>query len=271
MQPLAWDSRNRLQRVTLVKRSGPDDDREAYQCGGDGMRVRKRMSTQAKNVTQTVDAIYLPGLTLRVTASGDGKNMTVSEDLQEISSEAGNIRVRCLHWAVGQPTSVTGDMVRYGVGDRSGSIGLELDAQADLISREEYYPYGGTAVWAARGQVEADTKFVRYSSKERDATGLYDYGYRFYQPWIGRWLNADPAETVDGLNLYRMVSNNPITLVDKDGLFFWPRKQRYVVLPFKGGQGEDISDFAAYLMQANTMRQINNKAPIYPAFVSDES
>ncbi len=104
------------------------------------------------------------------------------------------------------------------MGDRTGSISLELDDQAALISREEYYPYGGTAVWTARSQIEADTKFARYSGKERDATGLYYYGYRYYQPWIGRWLNTDPAGTVDGLNLYRMVRNNPVTLVDPEGL-----------------------------------------------------
>lgn len=59
---------------------------------------------------------------------------------------------------------------------------------------------------------------MRYSGKERDATGLYYYGYRYYQPWVGRWLSADPAGTVDGLNLYRMVRNNPIALKDNNGL-----------------------------------------------------
>ncbi|WP_226857742.1 RHS repeat-associated core domain-containing protein, partial [Enterobacter cloacae complex sp. P31C] len=59
---------------------------------------------------------------------------------------------------------------------------------------------------------------VRYSGKERDATGLYHYGYRYYQPWSGRWLSADPAGTVDGLNLFRMCRNNPVTLVDSSGL-----------------------------------------------------
>ncbi|MGT3828648.1 RHS repeat-associated core domain-containing protein, partial [Enterobacter kobei] len=39
-----------------------------------------------------------------------------------------------------------------------------------------------------------------------------------YQPWAGRWLSADPAGTVDGLNLFRMVQNNPTTLNDLDGL-----------------------------------------------------
>lgn len=216
-QPLGWNGRNRLQRVTLIERSGADDDRGVYQYGGDGMRVRKRTSTQAKGVTRTVEAIYLPGLTLRVTSSGDGKKTSVNENLQEIGCEAGNVDMRCLHWEVGQPKGTTNDMVRFGLSDATSSIAVELDADADLISLEEYYPYGGTAVWAARSQVEADTKYVRYSGKERDATGLYYYGYRYYQPWIGRWLSADPAGIDDGLNLFRMVRNNPMTLIDRDG------------------------------------------------------
>jgi len=47
---------------------------------------------------------------------------------------------------------------------------------------------------------------------------LYYYGYRYYQPWAGRWLSADPAGTVDGLNLYRMCRNNPIIYSDYLGL-----------------------------------------------------
>ncbi|WP_198362038.1 RHS repeat-associated core domain-containing protein, partial [Burkholderia ubonensis] len=115
------------------------------------------------------------------------------------------------------------------------SIGLELDEHATLISREEYYPYGGTAVWAAHSAVEADTKFIRYSGQERDATGLYDYGWRSYQPWLGRWLNPDPAGIVDGLNLYRMVRNNPVSYSDIGGLApvtmvygFEPFRQKYI-------------------------------------------
>lgn len=63
---------------------------------------------------------------------------------------------------------------------------IELDDRADLVSREEYYPFGGTAVWSARSMVEADYKFLRYSGQERDASGLYAYGFRYYAPWMGR-------------------------------------------------------------------------------------
>ncbi|WP_328590687.1 RHS repeat-associated core domain-containing protein, partial [Kosakonia quasisacchari] len=90
---------------------------------------------------------------------------------------------------------------------------------------------GGTALFAARSQLEADYKILRYSGKEQDATGLYYYGYRYYQPWVGRWLSADPAGTVDGLNLFRMVLNNPVTLYDDKGEVAYDTKggKRYPV------------------------------------------
>ncbi|PVF10733.1 hypothetical protein DBO95_28785, partial [Yersinia pestis] len=78
--------------------------------------------------------------------------------------------------------------------------------------------------------VEAKYKTVRYSGKERDATGLYYYGYRYYQPWLGRWLSADPAGTIDGLNLYRMVRNNPIRWRDNNGLLTEEQINMYVNL-----------------------------------------
>jgi RHS repeat-associated protein len=76
---------------------------------------------------------------------------------------------------------------------------------------------GGTAWWAARSKVDADYKTIRYSGKERDATGLVYYGLRYLAPWLGRWINPDPLGVVDGLNVYRMVGNNPINMIDDQG------------------------------------------------------
>lgn len=86
----------------------------------------------------------------------------------------------------------------------------------------------------ARSAVEVDYKTIGYSGKERNATGLYYYGYRYYQPWVGRWLNADPARTMDGLNLFRMVRNNPVILHDPDGKTpeEWKTQERFKQLPF---------------------------------------
>ncbi|WP_416412387.1 RHS repeat-associated core domain-containing protein [Pantoea sp. App145] len=214
-QPLSWTPCNELLQVVLVARDGGTDDRESYRYDANRRRILKVSTQKTGNSTQTQRVVYLPGLELRTTKSGD----TESESLHVICvGEAGRAQVRVLEWESGKPADITNDMVRYSYDNLTGSSGFELDSNGNVISTEEYYPYGGTAVWAARCAVEASYKTIRYSGKERDATGLYYYGFRYYQPWAGRWLSTDPAGTVDGLNLYRMVRNNPVTLIDNDGL-----------------------------------------------------
>ncbi|MCO7518156.1 MULTISPECIES: RHS repeat-associated core domain-containing protein [unclassified Pseudomonas] len=214
-QTLDWTLREQLLRVTPVSREVEGlDDRESYRYGGDGLRIVKASSREAKAATHRQRVLYLPGLEIRTRHQDD----VPKEALQVVTvGQAGRAQVRALHWDSGLPVGIANDGLRYSYDNLIGSSCLELDDKGLVISHEEYYPYGGTAVWSARSQVEADYKTLRYSGKERDATGLYYYGYRYYQPF-GRWLSADPAGAVDGLNLYRMVRNNPATLKDLLGL-----------------------------------------------------
>ncbi|MDU9394293.1 RHS repeat-associated core domain-containing protein, partial [Pseudomonas sp. zfem002] len=138
--------------------------------------------------------------------------------------------LRCLLWSEGKPEGIANGQLRYSFDDPHGSSGLELDGQARIISHEGWYPFGGTAWWAAHSALEASYKTRRYSGKERDASGLYDYGLRYYAPWLARWINPDPAGDVDGLNRYRFVRNNPPTLVDHHGLN--ADERRYEIQPF---------------------------------------
>ncbi|QOV62597.1 RHS repeat protein [Kosakonia pseudosacchari] len=209
-QSLVWTPRQELQQVTPVTRDGAADDKESYRYDAASQRIVKTTSQLTGNSTQTKRVIYLPGLELRSSAA---------EELQVITvGVAGRAQVRVLHWESGQPDSISNDQIRYSYDNLTGSSSLEVDSSGELISQEEYYPYGGTALFAARSQLEADYKTIRYSGKELDATGLYYYGYRYYQPWAGRWLSADPAGGIDGLNLFRMVRNNPVRYRDNNGL-----------------------------------------------------
>ncbi|MFP6819696.1 DUF6765 family protein, partial [Acinetobacter sp.] len=61
---------------------------------------------------------------------------------------------------------------------------------------------------------------IRLPGQNEDPiTGLYDNGYRQYDPTIGRYLTPDPMGTVDGLNPYLYVGNNPLNKVDPYGLY----------------------------------------------------
>ncbi|WP_353232762.1 RHS repeat-associated core domain-containing protein [Pseudomonas helleri] len=205
-QLMQWDSRNQLQHVTQVQREDPDgqdDDTETYVYDGGGQRVRKVRRAKTRVGEQISEVRYLPGLEIR--------SRTSREQLHVVLAQAGRSAVRLLNRENGQHQH------RYSVNDHLGSSTLELNQNGELLSQESYYPYGGTAWWAAKSALEARYKVVRYSGKERDATGLYYYGFRYYAPWLQRWINPDPAGDVDGLNLFRMVRNNPLRFYDGDG------------------------------------------------------
>ncbi|EJM22018.1 RHS repeat-associated core domain protein containing protein [Pseudomonas sp. GM18] len=207
-QPLEWNARNQLQRAALIERDDGNADAETYLYGANGQRVRKRQTQKAHATTHVHDVLYLPGLEIRVGSK---------ERLDVVTVNAGAFKVRCLHWSDGLPESITNGALRYTFDDHPGSTTLELDAEGQLISEEGYYPFGTTAWRAARDTIEAKYRTVRYSGKERDASGLYYYGYRYYAPWLQRWISPDPTGIADGLNLYCMVGNNPIRYVDRLG------------------------------------------------------
>jgi uncharacterized protein RhaS with RHS repeats len=48
-------------------------------------------------------------------------------------------------------------------------------------------------------------------------TGFVDFGYRFYSPSLGRWINRDPIEESGGLNLYAAFANDPVNKWDEYG------------------------------------------------------
>lgn len=114
------------------------------------------------------------------------------------------------------------ELVRYQFSNHLNSATLELDSEAKIVSYEEYTPYGSTSYQAVRKDIQVPLKRYRFSGKERDEEcGLYYYGARYYAPWLGRWTSSDPAEFVDGSNLYVYARSNPLVFKDPNGMWSW--------------------------------------------------
>ncbi|CAB5501670.1 RHS repeat domain-containing protein [Bathymodiolus thermophilus thioautotrophic gill symbiont] len=110
---------------------------------------------------------------------------------------------------------------RYQLSNHLQTNTLELNDQAQIISYEHCYPYGGTAIIAGKDKTQVQQKRYRYTGKERDdSSGLYYYGARYLAPWLARWISPDSAGSVDGLNLYVYVGNNPLKYIDPTGHIF---------------------------------------------------
>jgi len=51
------------------------------------------------------------------------------------------------------------------------------------------------------------------------ASGMFYYGFRYYDPVTGRWPNRDPIREIGGINLYSAADNNTVNFTDYLGLF----------------------------------------------------
>jgi RHS repeat-associated protein len=87
------------------------------------------------------------------------------------------------------------------------------DEEAVAIAAHfEYDPFGNLTVDT---HDNATSFLYRFSTKPQDpVTGLYYYGYRWYDPVTGRWPSRDPIEEQGGINLYAFVGNDGVNRWD---------------------------------------------------------
>ncbi|RYD85565.1 MAG: hypothetical protein EOP84_02075, partial [Verrucomicrobiaceae bacterium] len=112
-------------------------------------------------------------------------------------------------------TAVSGGVLERASYDGNGNVVAWTKSTASApTSRREYDAFGNTLV--SEGVLPSSFGF---STKMQDSeTGLYYFGYRYYDALIGRWPSRDLIGEQGGLNLYNFVKNRPLFFVDKLGL-----------------------------------------------------
>lgn len=239
LQSLQWDHGDRLRTSQRQRVNGEDLDGAAHQgerthyvYDAAGQRVRK--VTESAGGHRVEERIYLGGFEVfrrhvgpigADSATFERQTLHVMDGAQRIAM----VETRTLDTAGADASPA--QLVRYALGNHLGSASLELDAAAQIISYEEYTPYGSTSYQAVRSATESAKRY-RFTGKERDEeTGLYYHGARYYAPWLGRWASADPAGLVDGPNLYVYCNNSPVRLVDATGRYFSEILDSWVAAP----------------------------------------
>lgn len=222
LRSLDWSYRGSLARAVLIDRSGSGqpDDAEYYVYDGSGLRVRKVTEKLVAGQMEITEQIYLDGCEIK--RIHRGPELRLERTTSHLSDGLNRIALvhRWMRDTLARETDdITKPRVRYQLTSHLGSSQLELDEEGSVISYEEYFPYGGSAFIAGDRVREVEMKEYRFCGKERDdATGFYYFEYRYYAAWIGRWLSPDPIGPEDDHNLYRYCFNNPVNLVDPDGL-----------------------------------------------------
>lgn len=210
---LNWNTFGELQRAILLNREQSASDEEYYLYNGANARVQKLRSVNTGQQVNQDNVCYLPGLEIHQRFQGGNLKEEWTVICDPLVSG-----IRALSWSMGLPAGIKNNQVRYSYQDIVSSVMLELDQDGNVISQEEYFPFGGTSGYLVENDIVASYKTRRYSGKEQDVSGLYYYGYRYYNPIIGRWMSPDPLGLAAGLNRYAFVKNNPINSRDIAGL-----------------------------------------------------
>ena len=214
---MKWDFRDQLRQMDLA--GGGD---AYYVYDGGGQRVRKVVERNGGALIE--ERLYLGGFEIfrRRDAAG-----TVTLERETLHIIDGQQRIALVETRThGSEPGVPSQLVRYQFGNHLGSAALELDEAGQIISYEEYYPYGSTSYQAGRSAAEVSLKRYRHTGKERDEeTGFAYYGFRYYAFVLGRWTSTDPLSLQDGSNLYCFMRANPVSLVDLVGTDSKPTQQ----------------------------------------------
>jgi RHS repeat-associated protein len=209
---LTWDHDGRLIAADL---GGGGTAYFAYDSKG----RRARKIVQRSN--QILERVYVGNYERYRETTGAALPGTVTLERDTVHVYDGDRRfaiIETLTTDSSQPALVPAPLFRLQFGNQLGTVCLETDLSGAIISYEEYYPFGGSSYRAG----DANKRY-RYCAKERDEeTGLYEFGARYYAPWLARWISPDPVIIGNGTNAYVYAANNPVKYNDPTGMYEWP-------------------------------------------------
>jgi RHS repeat-associated protein len=217
---MQWDFKDQLNatsrqavNATPPKDKMPETTLYVYDAGGQ----RARKVTERQDGSRKAERIYLGGFEIYRGFNANGKDFALERETLHITD--GKQRVSLVETRTQGTDGSPAQLVRYQFGSHLGSTSLELDDKANVISYEEYFPYGSTSYLAVDQGIKAAAKRYRHTGKERDEeTGFTYHGARYYAAWLGRWTSCDPAGLSQSPNPYEFVGSRPLVLVDKSGL-----------------------------------------------------
>ena len=129
--------------------------------------------------------------------------MDLSGSMQGAGGVGGLLSISDHHAVTGAITAR-----HYPTYDGNGNVSEYLNTGCVQEAHFAYDPFGNLTDDTSGNAASFP---YRFSTKPQDAaTGLYYYGYRWYDPLTGRWPSRDPIAERGGLNLYGFVGNDGI-------------------------------------------------------------
>ena len=243
-----WDAENRLircERSAALVTVGASYLRIEYAYDSQGRRIRSSSFSSSGATNPASQILYIfDGWKCVAELDALSGNQTIRKytwglDLAGDAGDSSTGNIGALLWLVDTATNKT----HIHLYDRNGNVSGLVDAATRKRSATyEYDAFGQLTVcygsYAKNNPFTFSTKFTDY------VTGLCYYGYRWYSPMHGRWINRDPIGESGGVNLYGFVGNNGIVRWDYLGqrgfLTFFADEGR----AFYGQVGSSLRDHA---------------------------
>jgi RHS repeat-associated protein len=220
-----WDAENRLVSMETVSSAyGVGVPRQLIQFKYDylGRRIRKTVANW-NSMTSTYDATldrkflyngwnliaeYDVGASSLTLVASYTWGLDLSGNLVDGGGVNGLLAIK----------QISGSVWHLPYYDANGNVNALVDRSTGTVTAAyEYSPFGETL--RANGTYAASNAF-RFSRKYTDTeTHLLYYGFRYYDPSMGRWLGRDPLGESGGLHLYGFCRNNAINVYDALGLY----------------------------------------------------
>ncbi|MBI3949729.1 MAG: Ig-like domain-containing protein [Acidobacteria bacterium] len=212
---LRWDYTNRLRQV---RRKSDGALIAVYSYDAHGRRIRK-VVTNSGALDGTTNFFYDGWRTIE---ERSGTHAVVQQYAYGMYIDERLVLDRNLN----------GDNSAIGAGDQRlfyhqntlYSVFALTDTSSTVVEGYQYDAYGQQTVFGSGfvnvlgSQSARGNPYMLTGQRFDPETGLYYCKNRYYSPDLGRFLQRDPLEYVDGMNLYEHVRSNPINWLDPSGL-----------------------------------------------------
>ena len=139
-------------------------------------------------------------------------------DMVFARSPQGTYSLESVAYGNGRIEGASNTVRRY-VTDHLGNV-RAIVAGNSVVERSDYYPFGGRHQRNTLPMLSSNRWRLGAKEIQPSTTGsLVDFGARMYDPFTGRWTTQDPmAWKYLSQSPYNYCGNNPVNLVDPDGL-----------------------------------------------------
>jgi RHS repeat-associated protein len=219
-----WDAENRLIGMTSLSGAPAASMYQlAFAYDYQGRRIQKTVSTWSGSgyVQEYSDNYVYDGWNLAAVLSTSASNSASfmwGTDLSGTAQGVGGVGGLLAE-------NIVNSGVQFAAYDANGNVTALVNASTGAVSAQyEYGPFG--ELIRATGPM-AKLNPLRFSTKyQDDETGLLYYGYRYYNPSTGRWVNRDPLgdlafvqQVLQSMRSKASQTANPYAFVDNASLY----------------------------------------------------